>query len=82
MVEVSIDGGELEWKPGAKLVLVLADGRQLEVTVVAEASTRPGCLSSGQTARLALQLPQLVQASTIRRVLMVKSGLEIVFDAG
>lgn len=55
VIEVEIDD-DLDWKPGASVVVRNADGSFLAVRVVAASTTRDGRLTAGQRARLTLEL--------------------------
>ena len=54
VVEIDVDGADLEWAPGAAVELTWPDGRRAPAAL--RQSTRPGTVPAGQTIRLVIEL--------------------------
>jgi Ca-activated chloride channel family protein len=81
VIEVSVDGGALEWALPARVAVTLADGRTIQADVVEGKSTRARTLAGGQVARLALLIHEAVAAGTLRSVVLEAERIEIVIGA-
>ena len=66
VIEVEVSGEALEWDPDCRVEITLADGRVLQVGVIAARSTRAGRLPEGTSLRLALPVPPGTKPESIR----------------
>jgi hypothetical protein len=54
VVELEVDGPDLDWRPGATVELSWPDGRRAAATL--QQSTRAGTIRTGETIRLVIEL--------------------------
>jgi Ca-activated chloride channel family protein len=75
--EAEVAEGALAWSPPARATLELADGRHVEVDVVAERSTRKGRIEIGSSLRVTLALPAAELGAAVAAVELGELRIEL-----
>ncbi len=78
VVELEIEGGDLEWAPADPVDVVFDDGSHHLASIVVQHTTRPGIVGPGVTLRLALQLVSKAAAGRPREVTLSTASAQLV----